>query len=283
MTLFTANTPRARKLIVPAGLAFVVLCAVPKPAHAIFGLGDIVYDPTNWAEAVKQLEQDIKLVEQGIQTYNLLQSELRMLQQRPWETVATSLSDIQIPVTANGDNADDDDAGEAAAVGAALNGNGDAQSAWQSAMMRMQALADTTSRVLDRTSPVLANNAGIKMTDGFAADAIHAVGDFRAHQPMLAIALSALQGAEQSLDPLDNTPVAQQNITNGVLMQQIKLQQSATSILAVIAEQLSAANAWQRNGAAEATNIQNQALNARNANSADYANSSATLTDYLIN
>jgi hypothetical protein len=283
MTLFTASVPRARQLMVPVGLAFVVLCAVPNPAHAIFGLGDIVYDPTNWGEAVKQLEQDIKLVEQGIQTYNLLQSELRMLQARPWETVGTSLGDIQIPISANGDNADDDDAGEAAGVGAAANGNGDAQSAWQSAMMRMQALTDTASRVLDRTSPVLANNAGIKMTDGFAADAIHAVGDFRAHQPMLAVALSALQRAEQSLDPLDNTPVAQQNITNGVLMQQIKLQQSATSILAVIAEQLTAANAWQRNSAAEATNIQNQALNARNANTADYANVGATLTDYLIN
>src|SRR5215469_7498002 len=109
MKPFTATTPLARKLIVPVGLAFVVLCAVPKPAHAIFGLGDIVYDPTNWGEAVKQLEQDIKLVEQGIQTYNLLQSELRMLQQRPWEIVATTLSNIQIPISANGDNADDDD------------------------------------------------------------------------------------------------------------------------------------------------------------------------------
>jgi type IV secretion system protein TrbJ len=283
MKPFTATSPRARKLIVPVGLAFVVLCVVPKPAHAIFGLGDIVYDPTNWGEAVKQLEQDIKLVEQGIQTYNLLQSELRMMQQRPWETLATALSDIQIPVSGNSDNADDDDGGEAAAVGSAANGSGDALSAWQSAMMRMQAVTDTTSRVLDRTSPVLANNAGIKMTDGFAADAIHAVGDFRAHQPMLAVALSALQRAEQSLDPLDNTPVAQQNITNGVLMQQIKLQQSSSSLLAVIAEQLTAANAWQRNSAAEATNIQNQALNARNANPADYANAGGTLTDYLIN
>jgi len=283
MKPFTATSPRARKLIVPVGLAFVVLCAVPKPAHAIFGFGDIVYDPTNWGEAVKQLEQDIKLVEQSIQTYNLLQSELRMLQQRPWETLATALSDILIPVSGNGDNADDDDGGEAAAVGAAANGSGDAQSAWQSAMMRMQAVTDTTSRVLDRTSPVLADNAGIKMTDGFAADAIHAVGDFRAHQPIFALALSALQRAEQSLDPLDNTPVAQQNITNGVLMQQIKLQQSSSSLLAVIAEQLTAANAWQRNSAAEATNIQNQALNTRNVNPADYANAGGTLTDYLIN
>jgi hypothetical protein len=67
-----------------------------------------------------------------------------------------------------------------------------------------------------------------------------------------------------------------------MLMQQIKLQQSATSILAVIAEQLTAANSWQRNGAAEATNIQNQAINARSSNPADYSNSAATLTNYLI-
>jgi hypothetical protein len=283
----TALNPRGRKLLVPAGLALVVLCAAPKPAPAIFGLGDIVYDPANWAKAVEELQQDIKLVEQGIQTYNLFESELRMLKERPWETVATSLNNIHIPSSVSVDNADDsdaddDDGGEADGIGVAVNGNGDAQSAWQRAMMRMQHVTDVTSRVLSRTSSVLANNAGIKMTDGFAADALHAVGDFRAHQPMLAVALATLQRAEQSLDPQDNTPVAQQNITNGMLMQQIKLQQSATSILAVIAEQLTAANSWQRNGAAEATNIQNQAINARSSNPADYSNSAATLTNYLI-
>ena len=129
-----ALNPRGRKLLVPAGLALVVLCASPKPARAIFGLGDIVYDPANWAKAVEELQQDIKLVEQGIQTYNLFESELRMLQERPWETVATALNNIHIPSSASANNADDsdaddDDGGEADGIGVAVNGNGDAQSA----------------------------------------------------------------------------------------------------------------------------------------------------------
>lgn len=43
-----------------------------QPARALFGIGDIVFDPSNFAEAVKQVEQAIQMVEQAKQTVQAL-------------------------------------------------------------------------------------------------------------------------------------------------------------------------------------------------------------------
>ena len=66
------------------------------------------------------------------------------------------------------------------------------------------------------------------------------------------------------------------------LLQLLKLQLSTASLHAVAAEQLATANSWQRNTAAEAITIVSNAIQSRTSAPADYSNTSATLTDYLI-
>ena len=267
----TGFRPLTRKLLVSACLAVALLAALPRPAFAIFGLGDIVYDPTNWAEAVAQFEQDVQIVQQTLQTYNLLQSELRMISQRPWQTIATTLAPVAM-----------DDLGFGPSpIGAAVNGLTNPHFAWTSSMMRMRSISPAYTPALANTS-VSANTAGIQMTDGFSTDALSTVGAFRQAQPALNSAIASLNQSVESTDPADNTPVAQQNLTNGVLLQLLKLQQSVASLHAVIAEQLTAQGSWQRNAAAEATNMQIQAVDSRTAAPADYTNASATLMNYLI-
>src|SRR5579864_5517216 len=79
------------RIAIGAALALALACAVPRSAYGVLDVGQIVYDPSNFAKAANELEQDIKLVEQAMQTYKLLQSELRMISQRPWQTIATTL------------------------------------------------------------------------------------------------------------------------------------------------------------------------------------------------
>lgn len=47
---------------VTGALMLAVLLAIPRPAHAIFGVGDIVFDPTIFANEVQQLAQDVQEV-----------------------------------------------------------------------------------------------------------------------------------------------------------------------------------------------------------------------------
>lgn len=95
-SILNASFATRRRALTSASLVLVLALLLPTSAYAIFGLGDIVYDPTNYAEAVQQLDQDIQIVSQVIQTYNLLKSELAIITNRPWQTLATTLASIQI-------------------------------------------------------------------------------------------------------------------------------------------------------------------------------------------
>lgn len=272
--LKSLSTSRRNALI---ATCLAVLLVIPTCAYAIFGLGDIVFDPSNYAEAVAELGQDVQIVQQAIQTYNLLQSELRMISSRPWQTIATPLGSIAIQDLGP-------EAGPAAqAIVTAANGVSDPSAAWLNGTMAMPmniVNAALSSGLTNTSAP--ANTTAIQMTDAFATDALHTIGTFRDNEPMLTTALANLQTAQESTDPADNTPVAQQNISNGILLQLLKLQLSTASLHAVISEQLAAANSWQRNTAAEAITMESTAINSRNSAPADYSNTAATLTDYLI-
>ena len=266
-----------RKALITIGLILFLLLVIPTCSYAIFGLGDIVYDPSNFAEAVEEVAQDIQIVQQEIQTYNLLKSELAMITSRPWQTVATALGSIDLQ-----------DLGPAAtsaaqAIATAANGISDARAAWSNATlsMPMDIVNAALSSALNHTSAP-ANTSAIQMTDAFATDALRTIGTFRTNQPMLTTAIANLQKSQESTDPDDNTPVAQQNLTNGILLQLLKLQQSAASLDVVLTEQLAAANSWQRNTAAEAVTIESAAISSRTATPPDYSNTSATLTNFLI-
>lgn len=51
------HLPRLRHVLAAALLATLAADAVPRPAHAIFGIGDIVYDPANHANAILRYGQ----------------------------------------------------------------------------------------------------------------------------------------------------------------------------------------------------------------------------------
>ena len=44
-------------------IAFVFIAATANPAHAFWGIGDITFDPTTYAEVAKQYEQMLKMYE----------------------------------------------------------------------------------------------------------------------------------------------------------------------------------------------------------------------------
>lgn len=277
VTRLKSPFPSKRSTLIAVCLTLSLLLVIPTCAYAIFGIGDIVYDPSNFAEAVEEVAQDIQLVRQAIQTYDLLKSELQMISSRPWQTLATALDSINIQDLGPGASA------AAQAIATAVNGVSDARAAWSNATLSMpiDVVNAALSSALKNTSAPAATTA-VQMTDAFATDALRTIGLFRKNEPTLMTAIANLQMAQESTDPDDNTPVAQQNLTNGILLQLLKLQQSAASLHAVVTEQLAAANSWQRNTAAEAITMQSGAISFRTSAPADYANTSTTLTNYLI-
>jgi hypothetical protein len=277
LSILESRLANRRYTLIAACLVLVVALIIPTSAYAILGLGDIVFDPSNYAEAVAELDQDIQIVSQAIQTYNLLKSELAIITNRPWQTLATTLATIQIA------DLGDEPSAAAQAIAQAVNGIQDARAAWSHANMSLSrdTLNNALANILNNTSAPAHANA-IEMTDAFATDALRTLGLYRNNQTLLNTAIQNLETAQQSTDPADNTPAAQQNITNGILLQLLKLQQSAASLDAVVTEQLAAANSWQRNTAADNLTMLSNAIQSRNAAPADYAHTAQTLTEYLI-
>jgi type IV secretion system protein TrbJ len=276
-SVIQADFASRRRTLISSCLVLAFALIVPTSAYAILGLGDIVFDPSNYAEAVAELGQDIQIVSQAIQTYNLLKSELAIITNRPWQTLATTLASIQTADLGDGPSA------AAQAIAQAVNGIQDARAAWAHSNMsiNMDTLNSALSSILNNTAAPAHANA-IQMTDAFATDALRTLGLYRNNQTLLNIAIQNLETAQQSTDPAVNTPAAQQNITNGILLQLLKLQQSSASLHAAVTEQLAAANSWQRNTAADNLTTLSNAIQFRNAAPADYAHTAQTLTDYLI-
>ena len=94
-------------------------------------------------------------------------------------------------------------------------------------------------------------------------------------------AVSSLEQRQQSLSDADNSPVAQQNITNAALLQLLRLHQSASALHAATLEQLTVANTWQRNAAVEASNTYGKAIASRQTAPPDFAGAGDTVRDFV--
>ena len=107
------------------------------------------------------------------------------------------------------------------------------------------------------------------------------LGDFRRFQPQVNGAISALELREQSTTDADNTPVAQQNITNAALVELLRFHQTDSALQAATLEQLTVANTWQRNAAVEATNTYGKAVASRQSTPADFAGAGDTVRNFV--
>ena len=267
---------RARQALERAALWGLLLLALlasfPRQARAILGIGDLVYDPTAVEQLIQEVAQAGRIYNQAVTTYNLLQSELRMITNRStWLALATSLRNSVIQ----------DIHGEANLIGPVVNGaGGNVQQAWQQATARFTDTAFLTTE-MPGDSVHLSSAASVEMTDGFAQDALANLGDFRRLQPQVNSAVSSLEQREQSLTEADNTPVAQQNITNAALLQLLRLHQTDAALHAATLEQLTVANTWQRNAAVEASNTYGKAIASRQAAAADFAGAGDTVRNFV--
>jgi len=262
-----------RQAALPALMLLALVCSFPRQALAIFGIGDLVFDPTAVEELINQLNQAVALYNQEVTTYNLLKSELQSIRSRgAWAVVATAL---QYTPMANIN-------GEAALLASVVNGfSADVPTAWRKATSALNETA-YLAREVPGNSPHLSNAASIEMVDGFAQDSLANLGQFRQIQPQLNNAIGSLEQRQQSVADADNTPVAQQNITNAALLQLIRMQQSTANLHAAALEQLTVANTWQRNAAAEASDIYGGAISSRQNRLADIAGVADTLQTYAI-
>jgi hypothetical protein len=256
------NLKRRKWLI---GGAAVLLTATP--CFALFGIGDIVFDPTSYAQLVSQLttlESQYKMLQNNITHFSWKQQ---------WQTTLTALKNANVANMF----------GETAGVNIALNTNSPSASltGWKAATVSVSTGASTYLAGQSLGNDRMSQLAMVEMSDAISPDCMTAVGQYRAARSQNASANSTL--ASQQVDGTDstNTEVEQLNLLNAAEAQKMSEMQAQGTIQTCLASQMTVANMQQRNAAAQDLNTAALVHQQRATNDVSAANEGSTWQNYI--
>lgn len=237
-----------------------VLALTATPAFALFGIGDIVFDPTSYASLISQLTTlDTQ--------YNMLKTNLEHFSlKQQWQTALTSMEHVNIA----------NQFGETNGMTSALNTNSPsaAQSAWGNATVPVGSNASAFLASQAPNSDGRSQLALIEASDAASPDCINAVGAYRAARDANASAVSSLQSEQMDDDDDSNTEVQQLNLLNASQAQHMVELQAQGVIHACLAQQMAIQNMQTRNAAAQDLNSKGYVQQERQTNPVDTANES---------
>ena len=248
-----------KKLLTIAWIVLLVASA-PRPANAQFG---IVYDPTNYANAVlrygqlvAQLNQLRATYAQVLNHYNLALQMSRNIPNMasrystswaPWRYA--SARDLYGNTTPwlNGANS--------GGVPAVLNG-------YQKATTTLQSYSQTllSSMPLSEAQRVQSDAATVELVDGAAQNALEAIGAIRANAVSATSTIRNIQNDSLSNNPNLNTEVGVLNKVNATSVLSLQNAQDTNKLLVALLEQQTILSKQLRDAA---TNITNADINRR--------------------
>ena len=213
-----------------------LLLLTATPGFALFGIGDIVFDPTSYASLVSQLttmEQQYKMLQNNIEHFSFKQQ---------WQTTLTALKNANVKNMF----------GETNGMTTALNSNSPSASTtgWTAATVPVSSDLPTYIGSQTPGSPQLSQLAMIEMSDSVSPDCITAVGQYRAARTQNATANSSLTASQLDGGSSTNSEVQQLNLLNAAEAQKMSEMQSQGVLQACVASQMAVANMQQRNAAA---------------------------------
>ena len=258
-----AVKPTNRRWII-AGAALLLTAT---PSFALFGIGDIVFDPTSYASLVSQLTT--------LQTqYTMLKNNIEHFSvKQQWQTTLTALKNVNVANMF----------GETNGMSIALNTNSATASstAWKTATTPVSSNVSTSLSGQALGSPQMSQLAMIEMSDSISPDCITAVGSYRAARTQNATATSTLTANQLDGSSATNSEVQQLNLLNAAEAQKMSELQNQGALQACVASQMAVANMERRNAAATDLNTAAFVQQQHTTNDVSAANESNTWQTYL--
>jgi type IV secretion system protein TrbJ len=248
-------------------IAGVALLATATPGFALFGMGDVVFDPTSYASLVQQLTA-IRM------QYTMLKNNITHFSaKRQWQTTLHALENVNVANMF----------GETAGIKIALNSNSPSTSAtaWKTATVTMN--SGTSSYLASQSlgSARISQLAMIETSDGISPDCLTAVGQYRTNRTENSTANSTLLSDQFDSSDDTNTEVQQLNLLNAAEAQKLSEMQAQGALHTCIAGQMTVANMERRNAAVEDLNTAAFVQQQRSANNVNAASESNTWQTYL--
>src|SRR3984957_12523716 len=170
---------RKRKWLLGAGVALLLTAT---PSFALFGIGDIVFDPTSYAQLVSQLttlESQYKMLQNNITHFSWKQQ---------WQTTLTALKNANVANMF----------GETAGISVALNSNSPSASltGWKAATVSVNSNTSTYLAGQSLGNDRMSQLAMIEMSDSVSPDCLTAVGQYRTSRTQNSTANQSLAGQQ---------------------------------------------------------------------------------------
>ena len=258
------NLTTRRKWLLGAGAAVFFTAA---PAFALFGVGDIVFDPTSYASLVSQLtpiESQYKMLQNNLEHFTLKQL---------WQTELHALENVNVANMF----------GETAGIKIALNANNPSASltGWQTATVPMNSNASTYLAGQQLGSSRMSQFAMIETSDAVSPDCLTAVGQYHSGRTTNLTSNNSLLSNQFDNTPATNAEVQQLNLLNASEGQRMAEVQSQGALQACLAGQMTVANMERRNAATEDLNTAAFVQQQRTMNDTSAANEGSTWDTYL--
>jgi hypothetical protein len=253
-----------RKWLIGTG---VVLLLATTPSFALFGVGDIVFDPTSYASLASQLttlETQYNMLKNNITHFSLKQQ---------WQTTLHALENVNVANMF----------GETAGIRIALNSNSPTASitGWKTATVPMNSNTASYLQGKPLGSARMSQLAMIETSDAVSPDCLTAVGQYRGARTQNATVNNSLLSQQFDTSDSTNTEVEQLNLLNAAEAQKMAEMQSQGALQTCLASQMTVANMERRNAAAEDLNTVIFVEQQRAANDTSAASESNTWQTYL--
>lgn len=258
------KVPRQRtKWLIGGG----ILLLTATPSFALFGIGDIVFDPTSYASLVSQLTT---LESQ----YNTFKSNIAHFSwKQQWQTTLTALHNTNVANMF----------GETAGINIALNSNSPSESltGWKSATLSTNSNVGSYLAGQPLGNDRVSQLAMVEMSDAMSPDCLTAIGQYRNARTQNASAISTLSSQEMDGSDNTNSEVEQLNLLNAAEAQKMSEMQAQGTLQTCLAAQMTVTNMQQRNAVVEDLNTAAAVQEQRTANDVSAANESDTWQTYI--
>jgi hypothetical protein len=226
-----------RRFVAKLVVFSLLAASLAGPGFAILGIGDIVFDPSNYAQAVQRLIQMQQQYAQLVLTYQMIRSQyehmVQMARRVPVNMAARYRAVVTPWRTFSANNTYGTTAGWVSGINSGLGVAIGYEKATQPLGSYGAALANIPADQLDRLKT---NYGTVELADGANIHGMETVGRLRGNAGAVEAAIQGLEIDSLSPDPDMNTQIAVLNKINAANIIALRSGQDTNKLLVSLAE-----------------------------------------------
>jgi hypothetical protein len=228
------------KLTKPRKIAVVALVAamIVPAAFAVLGLGDIVFDPSNFGKLVEQLAQMERQYTALVETYQMVTAQYNQMIWMAKMVPANLRAHYRAMVTPWRNSSATDTYGTTGGWIAAINTGQGVNDGYQQAIQPLNAYGAALSNIpADQVDRIKTSYATVELADGANQSGMDLLGRLRANAPDVENAIQSVETDSLSTDPDLNTEISVLNKINAANLIALRNGQDTNQLLVALAEQ----------------------------------------------